>query len=353
MGDEKFDIAGWGGETATATAPTDKEGKEESEQEHEQEEQEEQPEQGEPDLGAQKEKENEEDNILSAIGAVADNNFSLNEDEDEPKDEPENGDGKADGKADGKKKITATAESVINDIAKNLEISDAQTTEQLISAIKSRIQAAANGADAPTASIDSALKLPDADLYKAYLVNNDKWDSSDADEYIAKNIDLYGEDWLVTQTKPLRVKLKQAKQAIVDDHIKKQEQRQRLDAEFGNMALEELKGLKTTLGIPLKPYLAELREFQAQLKNPKTIEQMRNDPKSFVEAQFLLRFGKKILNALLKDKGADGYTKGYKASYRTNVEQVLLNKKNGKSPKESPLQGTKTGDFSIAGWNAD
>lgn len=344
--DSKFDIKGWNNN------PDDEETEEKGKP-------------GDIDLGAQKkvavEKNGEpkvkvpgtddgagmnddEDNVLKELAGTDDNDFSLDDDggsETElEKEKSEQKDQKND------------AADLIGRISKEFEIGDVQNPEQLIDLLKQRIVAAENGASAPTAGIDAVMKLPERELLKTWLVKEKGWEEKDAETYIEKNVDLYGEDWIGTQTPEILSSLKSYRKRIVDAHVKQQEAKAKIESHFSDGVKEEVLNLKTMFGIPLKPFIAELKEFQAMIKNPDGIAKMRNDPKFFTEAAFAAKFGKKILNKLLTSERTDGFRRGHKSSYKTNVEDKILNK--GFSQRiatEVATRGTKEGTFDINRWN--
>lgn len=283
------------------------------------------------------------DNLLKQLAADEDNEFSLDDDADAAAGE------------DGKEKKADTTKTIdsafYSRIAKEIGVDEVQDTEQLIAAIKNRIVIAESGASAPTADIDSVINMQDRDLLMASLIRRDGMTKDDADAFIEKNISIYGEEWVETQTLPIRSQLKNARKNIVDGHAQKMQEKLRNENKFAEVAVEELKNLKTLFGIPLKPHLAELKEFNARLKNPESVAQMRSDAKSWVAGAFMNAFGEKIFNAFLNAKGQKLYGSGWKRSFQQNVTDKILNKGPVRQSTELPMAGDKGGNFSINAWN--
>lgn len=282
------------------------------------------------------------DNLLKQMAGDEDNEFSLD-------DEGESAAGADDkGKEGDTKQIDG---AVLSRIAKEIGVDEVQDAEQLIASIKNRIAIAETGATAPTASIDSVIGMQDRDLLLEALVRRDGMTRDDADEFIEKNIRIYGEEWVETQTLPIRSQLKNTRQAIVEDHTKKMQDKLRLESKFADVAVEEFKNLKTIFGIPLKPYLPKLKEFQAKLKNPTSVAQMRSDARSWVAGAFINEYGEQIFNSFLKEKLGKTYRKGFEHSTKQNVFDKILNKGPVRSSTELPMSGDKGGNFSINAWN--
>lgn len=282
------------------------------------------------------------DNLLKQMAGDEDNEFSLD-------DEGESAAGADDkGKEGDTKQIDG---AVLSRIAKEIGVDEVQDAEQLIASIKNRIAIAETGATAPTASIDSVIGMQDRDLLLEALVRRDGMTRDDADEFIEKNIRIYGEEWVETQTLPIRSQLKNTRQAIVEDHTKKMQDKLRLESKFADVAVEEFKNLKTIFGIPLKPYLPKLKEFQAKLKNPTSVAQMRSDARSWVAGAFISEYGEQIFNSFLKEKLGKTYRKGFEHSTKQNVFDKILNKGPVRSSTELPMSGDKGGNFSINAWN--
>lgn len=282
------------------------------------------------------------DNLLKQMAGDEDNEFSLD-------DEGESAAGADDkGKEGDTKQIDG---AVLSRIAKEIGVDEVQDAEQLIASIKNRIAIAETGATAPTASIDSVIGMQDRDLLLEALVRRDGMTRDDADEFIEKNIRIYGEEWVETQTLPIRSQLKNTRQAIVEDHTKKMQDKLRLESKFADVAVEEFKNLKTIFGIPLKPYLPKLKEFQAKLKNPTSVAQMRSDARSWVAGTFINEYGEQIFNSFLKEKLGKTYRKGFEHSTKQNVFDKILNKGPVRSSTELPMSGDKGGNFSINAWN--
>lgn len=282
------------------------------------------------------------DNLLKQMAGDEDNEFSLD-------DEGESAAGADDkGKEGDTKQIDG---AVLSRIAKEIGVDEVQDAEQLIASIKNRIAIAETGATAPTASIDSVIGMQDRDLLLEALVRRDGMTRDDADEFIDKNIRIYGEEWVETQTLPIRSQLKNTRQAIVEDHTKKMQDKLRLESKFADVAVEEFKNLKTIFGIPLKPYLPKLKEFQAKLKNPTSVAQMRSDARSWVAGAFISEYGEQIFNSFLKEKLGKKYREGFQHSTKQNVYDKILNKGPVRSSTELPMSGDKGGNFSINAWN--
>lgn len=282
------------------------------------------------------------DNLLKQMAGDEDNEFSLD-------DEGESAAGADDkGKEGDTKQIDG---AVLSRIAKEIGVDEVQDAEQLIASIKNRIAIAETGATAPTASIDSVIGMQDRDLLLEALVRRDGMTRDDADEFIEKNIRIYGEEWVETQTLPIRSQLKNTRQAIVEDHTKKMQDKLRLESKFADVAVEEFKNLKTIFGIPLKPHLPKLKEFQAKLKNPTSVAQMRSDARSWVAGAFINEYGEQIFNSFLKEKLGKTYRKGFEHSTKQNVFDKILNKGPVRSSTELPMSGDKGGNFSINAWN--
>ena len=287
-----------------------------------------------------------DDNVLSKLLELDDNDFSL--------DDTDGAAAGGEGDATQKDNQTKDSGEVISRIAKEFEIGDVQDAEQLIDLLKKRLQAAETGADAPTAAIDQVMKLPKRDLVKQWLVKVKRMDDDLAEEFIEKNIEINGEEWLDTQTPEIYSNLRAHRKQIVEDHVKKAEARIKQEQHFTESVQEEVKNIKTMFGIPLKPFQSELREFQAMVRNSDEVNRMRNDPQLFVAAYFAQKFGAKILNTLLKDEGAKSYRKGHRISYKQNVEDKILNKSTSQQmvSAELPSSGTKKGTFNINDWNS-
>lgn len=282
------------------------------------------------------------DNLLKQMAGDEDNEFSLD-------DEGESAAGADDkGKEGDTKQIDG---AVLSRIAKEIGVDEVQDAEQLIASIKNRIAIAETGATAPTASIDSVIGMQDRDLLLEALVRRDGMTRDDADEFIDKNIRIYGEEWVETQTLPIRSQLKNTRQAIVEDHTKKMQDKLRLESKFADVAVEEFKNLKTIFGIPLKPHLPKLKEFQAKLKNPTSVAQMRSDARSWVAGAFISEYGEQIFNSFLKEKLGKKYREGFQHSTKQNVYDKILNKGPVRSSTELPMSGDKGGNFSINAWN--
>lgn len=282
------------------------------------------------------------DNLLKQMAGDEDNEFSLD-------DEGESAAGADDkGKEGDTKQIDG---AVLSRIAKEIGVDEVQDAEQLIASIKNRIAIAETGATAPTANIDSVIGMQDRDLLLEALVRRDRMTREDANEFIDKNIGIYGEEWVETQTLPIRSQLKNTRQAIVEDHTKKMQDKLRLESKFADVAVEEFKNLKTIFGIPLKPYLPKLKEFQAKLKNPTSVAQMRSDARSWVAGAFISEYGEQIFNSFLKEKLGKKYREGFQHSTKQNVYDKILNKGPVRSSTELPMSGDKGGNFSINAWN--
>lgn len=293
---------------------------------------------GAPDDGAGMDPEN----LLKQMAGDEDNEFSLDDE----------GEGAAAADDKGKEGETKQIDgAVLSRIAKEIGVDEVQNTEQLIASIKNRIAIAETGATAPTANIDSVIGMQDRDLLLEALVRRDGMTRDDADEFIEKNIGIYGEEWVETQTMPIRSQLKNTRQAIVEDHAKKTQDKLRLESKFADVAVEEFKNLKTIFGIPLKPYLPKLKEFQAKLKNPTSVAQMRSDARSWVAGAFINEHGEQIFNSFLKEKLGKTYRKGFEHSTKQNVYDKILNKGPVRSSTELPMSGDKGGNFSINAWN--
>lgn len=286
----------------------------------------------------------EQDNLLQQLAADEDNDFTLDDDDD----------GAAAGE-DGKEKKTDATKTIdsafYSRIAKEIGVDEVQDTEQLIAAIKNRIAIAEAGASAPTAQIDSVIEMQDRDLLIAYKMRNDGMSPEDAEKWVENKIRNEGDEWLETEIIPIRSSLKNIRKGIVDGHVQKMQEKLRTENKFAEVAVEELKNLKTLFGIPLKPHLAELKEFNARLKNPESVAQMRSDAKSWVAGAFMNAFGEKIFNAFLNAKGQKLYGSGWKRSFQQNVTDKILNKGPVRQSTELPMGGDKGGNFSIKAWN--
>jgi len=302
-------------------------------------------------LAAAQEKEESQgtpSSVLDAMTKGEDNDFSL--------DEPEKKEGEAELGKDGKpvektKEKIIDATEVVSRIAKELEIGDAQTPEQLISSIKEKLSTAKAGADAPVAGIDKVLALSNRDLYKAFLMRNSNFTDERAEKYITERMETLGDEWIDLKAEDVRIDLEAARAKIVSDHVSRETAKVNEAAQFATTARNTVKEIKTIFGkIPLKEHVAQLKEFQAQISTEEGLNAMRNDPKKLTEAMFMLNFGEQILEAFLDKKLSEAEKQGWRKSYKANVTDKIINQSKQREQTEFPNEPVKPSAYQEGGW---
>lgn len=279
--------------------------------------------------------------LISKIVGDDDTDFTLDDetkDDTDPEKDPEH------------KKVVVTNDDVVALIAKEFDIDDAPSVEQLVSSLRQKLYAAEAGSSGSVAVIDRFLKLENRELYKELLMRQKHMSAEDAEKFISDGEEMHGEKWVDHQVMPIRLEMQSSRSEEMQKAVNTRLESEKKKAQFGVQVKEAVHGLKTILGIPLKDYIPQLKEFQAQLSNEEWVTKMRNDPQAFTEAMFLLTHGKTVLNGFLKSKGDEIYGDGWEESFKSNVEKRILNKSKPDTRNQSPMHGSKDGTFNINDW---
>lgn len=286
--------------------------------------------------------------VLAAMTQGDENEFTL--------DDPEKKAGEVEGAVkDGepeKQKEKINDADVVSRIAKEFEISEVQTPEQLISAIREKLSIANAGANAPVAGLDKVLALNNRDLYKAFLMRQHNFSDERAEKYITQNIDVNGEEWIDIQAGPVRLQVESLRERTIKEHVSREVALEQQSAKFATTARNTVKEIKTLFGkIPLAKHVGKLKEFQAKISTDEGLEAMRNDPKRMAEAMFVLEFGGQIIENFLEEKLSEEGIKTWGKFYKSEIADKILRHSKTREQTEYSNKGIKPGNFEKGSWD--